>query len=200
MKLGFEITESAKEVLFNPTETLTKIIEDDSFIIQKKHFIFTVLMNVYYLFVPSTLLAVHIFAPLFAMVSCGVMYHFAERASVIYQEEGMKGINDNKFFYKIAYCFALANIPGLLFAIVHNIISFVYAGNFFLGLLYAFFLNIFWFIAAIFYPLIMMSVISRKKWDVVGVTKLMIQSSLITIKEFLGYKAVKELIADYKDL
>lgn len=200
MQIGENILEATKKVIYDPKPSFEALMLNTDLKITKKHLLFTVVMNVYYLLVPSTLIAVHIFAPVFFAIGLGVMYYFADEAATIYQEQKMDGVDDDKFLYKVAFCFALANVPALVLSVFNNIAAFVFANDFFVGLLIAFVLNIVWLVFAVFYPLKMLSVITRRKGNFMTLIKLIFVASIVCLKDWLGFKTLKIIYEDYKEL
>lgn len=191
-----DLIKSIPEALLKPKACFEAILLDDNFKVSKKHIWFSVFMNVYYVFVPSFFVGMHILAPLVVMTSIGMMYYFAQKTAAIYQEQSMIGIDDDKFFYKVAYCFALANIPAFILSWLTNILSWYFAGDFILGLFVAFFLNIFVLVFALIYPLKMMALINRRKNNFTSLIKLVIESCIVTVKELLGYRAIRDIYRD----
>lgn len=184
--------------LFSPKQVFEKILIDEEFNISKRHFVFLLLMNIYYVFVPSIFIMVNILAPIFIMLSIGVMYHFANRAMFVYREHSMSALHDNKFFYRVALCFALANIPAFVYLVGANIFSFVINEEPMTGLFLAYLLNFPGIFIAAIYPLHAMAVITRRKNNLFFMIRIWIESCMQTIREFLGLKVVKQVWADFR--
>lgn len=187
--------------LFSPKKTCDSILLDENFQIKRLHLIFIIFMNIYYIFLPSFLIAYHILTPLVLMLQLGAMFYFARESSSLYSNNqgGLESSLDQSFLYKIAFCFALANIPAMIYYFAANIFVFTNSQSMTLALFMAIFANIPGIIIAMIYPVKVMSVISRRNHSLVTVVQVWIHSWILSIREMLGIRAIKSIFLELKN-
>lgn len=182
--------------LFKPKKTCDSILLDENFQLKRKHLIFIVFMNIYYIFLPSFLATYHLLTPLVFMLQCGAMFYFAREASALYSNNkgGMETSQDQSFMYKVAYCFALANIPAMIYYAAANIFVFANNQSMTVAFVMAIFANIPGIFIALIYPVKVMGVISRRSHGLMTVIQVWLHSWILSIREMLGIRAIKNII------
>lgn len=198
--MAVTIIEDIKKVLPKPQEAFDQILLDQNFKLEKKHILFAIFMNTYYILVPSYFVALNILVILMFFILIGVMYYFSQECMIIYKENREIGdeTSDDLFFYRIAYCFALANIPALLYSVISNTLSLLFTKYLIVGMFIALLLTFPGLIFSFLYPLKLMRIITRRKHNLKTLIELAMQSFIRTCNELLGYRAVREVWEDLK--
>ncbi len=187
-----------QKVFRSPVQGFREILESRKIYSSQWHLSFVLFMHLYFLFLPSYLIVINILVLLMIFILSGMLYYFAQECFLIYKESHRLDIQDDKFFYTIAYCFAIANIPGFILNLFLNIVSISFSDNFIVGLAIAVVLNFIALIFCWFYPLKFMQVITGKNKNIGVFFGLIASSFIVTCKQQLGFKAVKEIFFDFQ--
>jgi hypothetical protein len=186
-----------KSVLLKPKSTFQSILESTNNYFSPKHLIFTLVMNLYYLFIPSFLLLLNILIFVAPLILVAMAYYFAQDGLLLYKDNTAKELED-KFFYRIAYCFALANLPTLIFALLVNYIPIIFSEFLVVGIFWAIVLSTLLIFLAPIYPLKLLAVLTGQNFNLPLLMDLLSTSFLLTIKEKFGLKALQEITVDLR--
>jgi hypothetical protein len=187
-----------KNFLRYPTRTTTEIL-GRKVAISRALLIFIIFTNSYFLFLPSFLLLLNIIIFFIFFISLGSLYYFSQEMSISYEEETGVDLED-RFFYVIAYCFALAGFIGFLLNFFANLL-FISLNKFLVvGVFWATLSTMPIAIIYFFYCLKVTSVLCPNSNPVSKYMEQISQSFIVTCKEGLGFKAVSEMLIDWREL
>lgn len=195
-----QIIQDISKVLASPEKRFQEILLSEKIYSSPLELSFILFMHLYYLFLPSYLIVINVLVVLMIFIVTGMVYYFMQECLLVYKEANGINIQEDKFFYTIAYCSALANIPALALNLLSNILSIVVTGNLIVGIFFAVLFNFVVLAIWLIYPLKLMKVITGRKHNIKIFFELVAASFITTCKEQLGYKAVKEIFYDFRGL
>lgn len=189
-----------KSLIKNPNEFFKNLLLTKEIKYSKLYIIFILLMNSYFLFVPSFLVMVNILAVIFFFISIGLMYYFVLEVLILHQEYSNETVDNDRFLYTIAYGFSIANMPAMFLTLANNLLCVIFAKDLLVGIFFAIIFNIPIFLVSLFYPLRFIATVTQKES---GNLKLLIELSarslITTFKEAFGFDAIQEIWVDYKE-
>lgn len=189
-----------KSLLKDPNAFFKTLLATREIKYSKANIIFVLLMNSYFLFLPSFLVMVNILAVIFFFICVGLMYYFMLEVLILYQEYNNETVEDDRFLYTIAYGFSIANMPAMFLTILNNLLCVIITKDLLVGIFFAILFNIPILFVSLFYPLRFIATITQKES---GNLKLLIELSarslITTFKEAFGFDAIQEIWVDYKE-
>lgn len=188
-----------KSTLLRPKSTFQSILESSNNYFSPKHLIFILILNIYYLFIPAFLLLLNILIFIAPLIFIAMAYYFSQDGLLLYRDNVSRDLED-KFFYRIAYCFALANLPALIFAFSVNYIPLIFSEFLVVGVFWAIVLSFFILFIAPIYPLKLLSVLTGQNFNLPLFLDLLSTSFLLAVREKFGIKALQEIFVDLKTL
>ncbi len=194
-----QVLADTKSMLKNPTETFMIILSSGEIKASRLDIFFVVLLHTYYIFIPSYLIMINILAILFFFLLVGLMYYFMQECLIIYKENHAQDIDDDRFLYTIAYCFAIANVPAFILNVVNNLVSIVLADNLLVGIFWAVLINIPILIVALLYPLKLFKVITNRDYNLTIFFEVGMRSFITTCRQALGLQAVRDIAIDWQE-
>jgi hypothetical protein len=187
-----------KNFLLRPSRTTSAILSRGTPVTRSTLF-FIILVNSYFLFLPSFLIMLNVIIFFIFFISLGSVYYFSQEMNILYQEETEQGTED-RFFYVIAYCFALAGFMGLILNLLANVLFIVFCKFVIEGVFWATLFSVPVTIVYLFYCIKITSVLCPSSNPVSKYIEQISQSFILTCKEGLGFKAVSELLIDWREL
>jgi hypothetical protein len=164
----------------------------------KGYILFILLMNTYYVFIPAFMVIMNIIIFLAFMVFAGIGYYFAQEAFIIYKEHKGDPEMDDRYFYTVAYCFALANVPAMLYLLLVNLFAFAFSKYEVIAIFVAMVLSLPALFLALYPPLKLMKFISGSDYNIQLFADLIVSSFIKACNEWLGFKALQEMWVDYQ--
>lgn len=202
-----QITRDALSAIAAPSKTFASILETRESKFNAACLLFLVIMNTYWLFLPSSWLVLNLMTlPLF-IVAVGMMYYFSQECFILFQENFIENNQstelekiDGRYFYTIAYCFALANVPALIYSIIINYTCIIYSSVFFqnpiIGMAMAAALNLPALFLSLIYSLKALKAITKQDSNLPLFMDVIWTSFLFTAKEWLGLRAIRDIFID----
>lgn len=191
------IIQSAINTIKSPKQTLNEIISSGSYKIEKKHFLFVILVQTYGIIL-SFVLSLNIMSLITFPMAIGMIYHFAKRARDKYREHSSNLPDDDISIYKVAFCFALTGAPGFVISVINTVIAILsLIGLEFLDF-FSLILSLVSFVVTIYFVLVMMSIITQKDFDLVGLVIIFVKAFIDMILAILGFKTVFTVFDDFK--
>ncbi len=194
-----QVLADTQSMLKNPTETFMIILSSGEIKASRLDIFFVVLLHTYYIFIPSYLIMINILAILFFFLLVGLMYYFMQECLIIYKENHSQEIDDDRFLYTIAYCFAIANVPAFILNIVNNLVSIALSNNLLVGIFWAVLINIPILIVALLYPLKLFKVITNRDYNMTIFFEVGMRSFITTCRQALGLQAVRDIAIDWQE-
>lgn len=194
-----QVFNDTKSILEKPHEAFTRILSSGEIKASRLDILFIILLHTYYLFLPSYLIMINILAILFFFILVGFMYYFSQECLIIYKENNSQDLDDDRFLYTIAYCFALANVPAFLLNIVNNLVSIILADNLLVGIFWAVLINIPIGIVAFVYPLKLLKCLTNRDYNVTIFFEISMRSFITTCRQALGLQAIRDIAIDWQE-
>lgn len=195
-----QVWQDFRLLLSNPSEFFRAILSSKEIKYSKFHIVFILLMNSYFLFIPSFLVMVNILVILFFFLAIGTMYYFALEVFILHQEYSSDAPEEDRFLYSIAYGFSIANMPAMFLSLVNNLLCVILSKDLLLGIFFALLFSIPILFVSLFYSTRFIAIITQKES---GNLKLLIELSLrsliTTLKEACGLDAIQEIWIDFKE-
>lgn len=193
-----EIFEDIQLLLKNPESVFESILSSTRNFYTKPYILFSFLLNTYYVFLPSYLIIFNILSLFIFFLLLALSYYFMQEIFLVYQETKAQEIEDEKFFYKIAYCFAIANIPSLCLNLLANVFCLVLLDNILVALFMAALMNVPVAMVGVFYSLKVLKVVSNAEYDLQNYIEISFRSLISAVQENFGLRAMQELFDDFK--
>lgn len=197
MQLLVNILQDLKLLVLNPRLAFKTILNRSDWTLSKGHLVFIILMNTYFVFLPSALLSLNILAILFFFIAIGLMYYFMQEVLIVYQEQHNHDNSGEDMLYLIAYAFAIANLPAMILSVLVNIFAISLNENLLVGVFWAIVFSLPVLLIAVYYPLRLFIYINNDKASWTLMLELIIQSFIQTCKEMLGFRAVGDILIDW---
>ncbi len=194
-----QVIADSKSMIRNPQELFASILNGGEIKASRLDIAFVILMNTYYIFVPSYFIMINILAILFFFLLVGAMYYFMQECLMIYRENHSQDTDDERFLYTIGYCFAIANVPAFLLNVLNNLVSILLAKNLLVGVFWAVLINIPIIILAFLYPLKLMRVITTREYNIVTFFEVGMRSFITTCRQALGLQAMRDIAIDWQE-
>lgn len=195
-----QVWQDFKLLVSNPSVLFKDILTSKEIKYSKFHIVFILLMNSYFLFVPSFLVMVNILAILFFFICIGVMYYFMLEVLILYQEHGGDAPEDDRFLYSIAYGFSIANMPAMFLSLISNLLCVIFTKDLLVGIFFALLFSIPILFVSLFYPIRFIATITQKEsGNLKLLIELSVRSLITTFKEAFGFDAIQEIWVDYKE-
>lgn len=183
----------------SPTSFSRQILERKN-IISRYLLVFVTVSHSYYLFLPSYLILLNVIGILVFFIIIGMIYYFSQEAVLILEEESGRPFDDDRFFYVVAYCYGLASAIGMILNILTNILALVFCKFLIVGIFVATICNIPITLLVLFYYIKVTQAISPASNPVTRFFELVSQSFITTCKEGLGFKAIGDMMVDWREL
>ena len=187
-----------KNFLREPTRTTSAIVTRKT-PVTRALLVFVIFTNCYFLFLPSFLLLLNIIIFFIFFISLGSVYYFSQEMAISYEEETGADVED-RFFYVVAYCFGLAGFIGFILNFLANFVFIVFNKFLVVGVFWATLFTIPVSIIYFFYCIKVTAVLCPNSNAVSKYIEQISQSFIVTCKEGLGFKAVSELLIDWREL
>lgn len=187
-----------KNFISHPTRTTSEILSRKTPVTRALLF-FVIFTNCYFLFLPSFLLLLNIIIFFIFFISLGSVYYFSQEMTISYEEETGADVED-RFFYVVAYCFGLAGFIGFILNFVANLIFILFNKFLVVGVFFATLCTLPIAIIYFFYCIKITAVLCPNSNAVSKYIEQISQSFILTCKEGLGFKAVSELLIDWREL
>jgi hypothetical protein len=129
-----------------------------------------------------------------------MIYYYSQEALLILEQETGKAFDDSRFFYIIAYCYGLASAVGFVLNLIANILALSLSEFLIVGVFIAAILNIPITLLVLFYCVKVTSAVCPNSNPVGQFLELVSQSFIVTCKEGLGFKALSEMLIDWREL
>jgi len=187
-----------KNFVKHPTRTISEILSRKT-PVTRALLVFVIFTNCYFLFLPSFLLLLNIIIFFIFFISLGSVYYFSQEMAISYEEETGADVED-RFFYVVAYCFGLAGFIGFILNFLANFVFIVFNKFLVVGVFWATLFTIPVSIIYFFYCIKVTAVLCPNSNAVSKYIEQISQSFIVTCKEGLGFKAVSELLIDWREL
>ncbi len=194
-----QVTTDTRSAIRKPHETFVRIISSGEIKATRLDILFILLLHTYYIFIPSYLIMINILAILFFFLLVGFMYYFMQECLIIYKENNSQDVDDDRFLYTIAYCFAIANVPAFILNLINNLVSIVLSDNLLVGIFWAVLINIPIAIVALYYPLQLFKVITNRDYNLTIFFEVGLRSFITTCRQALGLQAVRDIAIDWQE-
>lgn len=193
-----EIFEDIQSLLKNPENVFENILSSNRNFSTKSFILFSFFLNTYYVFLPSYLIIFNILSLFIFFLLLALSYYFMQEMFLVYQETREEEVQDENFFYKVAYCYALANIPSLCLNLIANIFCLILLDNILVALFMAALVNVPIAMIGVFYSLKVLKVISKAEYDLQNFIEISFRSMITAIQENFGLRAMQELFEDFR--
>ena len=194
-----QVMADTQSMLKQPHETFMRILSSGEIKASRLDIFFVILLHTYYIFIPSYLIMINILAILFFFLLVGFMYYFMQECLIIYKENNAQDIDDDRFLYTIAYCFAIANVPAFILNIINNLVSIALADNLLVGIFWAVLINIPIAIVAFVYPLKLIKCLTNRDYNITTYFEVGMRSFITTCRQALGLQAVRDIAIDWQE-
>ena len=158
-----------------------------------------IFMQLYLLFLPSSLIYLLILVIPFSIIMLVYLYFFSQELSIIYLDFSPNEVRDDSL-YKFAYSVSLISIPSMLVSIAINIMFLTNSENLIVG---SFFSLVWSFIPFIIYMsgiYYLMRFISESKFGLLKIVELICLSVISIFRSKFGLEIIEEIKADMKNL
>lgn len=187
-----------KNFVKHPTRTISEILSRKT-PVTRALLVFVIFTNCYFLFLPSFLLLLNIIIFFIFFISLGSVYYFSQEMAISYEEETGADVED-RFFYVVAYCFGLAGFIGFILNLLANFVFIVFNKFLVVGVFFATLFTLPIALIYFFYCIKITAVLCPNSNAVSKYIEQISQSFILTCKEGLGFKAVSELLIDWREL
>lgn len=187
-----------KNFVKHPTRTISEILSRKT-PVTRELLVFVIFTNCYFLFLPSFLLLLNIIIFFIFFISLGSVYYFSQEMAISYEEETGADVED-RFFYVVAYCFGLAGFIGFILNLLANFFFIVFNKFLVVGVFFATLFTLPIALIYFFYCIKITAVLCPNSNAVSKYIEQISQSFILTCKEGLGFKAVSELLIDWREL
>jgi hypothetical protein len=187
-----------KNFVKHPSRTISEILSRKT-PVTRALLIFIIFTNCYFLFLPSFLLLLNIIIFFIFFISLGSVYYFSQEMAISYEEETGADVED-RFFYVVAYCFGLAGFIGFILNLLTNFFFIVFNKFLVVGVFFATLFTLPIALIYFFYCIKITAVLCPNSNAVSKYIEQISQSFILTCKEGLGFKAVSELLIDWREL
>lgn len=182
------------KIILEPSSLCSKILLDQNWTLNRQKILFIIFMQIYFFFLPSYLFVLNILVLIFALLNIGFVYCFAQELMMVASEPR----DDDDFFYRIAYCFALLQIPALIINIANNALCVIFAKDFLIGIFFSALINFFALALSLIYICKLVSIVTQEKDSLRIVLELIPKSFMNSFVEPLGLRSLREIFEDLR--